>query len=202
MRSIKNKIAMTIATSMVLTGSVVLNSFKVQAATVKYNFTIDLLSGESFAGMFSFDDSTLTGRGQEDLLPIEEAGNVKVNLSIFGENLTEEDDVDFAEGLFPAVNFSNGNLIGLDILAPVEVGEPEFGGILVQNSNFSFITTEYFDLLGTGIVEVDGFQDFRGTVSYQLATTPEPASLIGLLTVSMIGAGSAMKKSSYFKSCH
>lgn len=194
MRSIKNKIAITLTTGMVLTGSVALNSSNVQAATVKYNFTVDLFSGESFEGMFSFDNSTLTGRGAESLLPTEEAGNVKVMLSIFGENITEEDDVDFAEGLFPAVNFSNGNLIGLDILAPVEVGEPEFGGILVQNSNFSLITTEYFDLLGTGIVAVEDFQEFRGTVSYQLTTTPEPASILGLLTVGMIGAGSTVKK--------
>lgn len=193
MRSIAKKIATTVAGGIVLLGALAFNSSKVEAATINYDLTIDLFSGESFTGMFSFDDSNLTGVGEEALLP---ADNVKVTLPIFGEIITEEDDIDFEEGLFPAVNFSDGEFLGLDILAAANVGEPEFGGFLVVGNDFSFITTEYFDLLGPGSLPVEGFQEIAGTVSYELQTetTPESTSILSLLTLGAIGAGSIWKK--------
>lgn len=191
------KITTAIFTS-ILAG-VVLQTSPTQAATVEYDFTIDLFSGESFDGMFSFDDSTLTGIGFEALSPLENEANIQVDLSIFDQNITEADDVDFDEGFFPAINFFNGELVGLDLLAPVEIDEPGFGGILVRNDVFSFITDEYFTLLGPGSFPTGNFEDIRGTVSYQLSTTdstttPEPASILGFITLSFASIGSIKNK--------
>lgn len=188
---IKN-IATAILTTTALT-SIIVQTSEAQAATVKYDFTIELFSGESFEGILSFDDSPLTGVGNETLLPLEDEGNVQVNLTIFGENITEVDDVDFEEGLFPTVNFSDGELVGLDLLASVDVGEPEFGGFLVRNEVFSFLTNEYFNQLGPGSFPTDNFEDIRGTVSYESTTTPEPTSTLSLITLGFIGAGFMFK---------
>ncbi|BAT52433.1 hypothetical protein NOS3756_13730 [Nostoc sp. NIES-3756] len=82
-----------------------------QAATVKYNFTANVTSGNNlgqYLGSFEYDDSFLTSLGLETV-GIEDG--LKVTFNYLDQTFTEEDDYDFPA--YPIVSFDSGQLLGL-----------------------------------------------------------------------------------------
>ena len=126
----------------------------VQAATITYNFKADVTSGsllgQTFTGLLSYDDSTLTKVGPEFLSPAE---GLKVSFNFLGTAYTEKNDVTFQD--FPLTNFNNGVFEGLDFA--------------VNNSQTIFvINQDQFSYKGEQI----------GNVTYQ--SVPEPDTVAGL----------------------
>jgi hypothetical protein len=87
-----------------------------QAATITYDFTVDVttgsLAGQRLEGFFSYDCSTLTGIGSEEI-GVEQG--LFVSFELLGVTYTESDD--FNSPLYPRVLFENGSLTGLDFEA-------------------------------------------------------------------------------------
>lgn len=87
-----------------------------QPATATYDFIVNVtsgaLSGQQFAGYFSYNHSTLTGIGSEEI-GVEEG--LSVSFEFLGVSYTEASDFD--SPLYPRVLFENGKLAGLDFEA-------------------------------------------------------------------------------------
>lgn len=95
----------------------------VEAAIIKYNFTVDLESSffltgspalnippnpDYYNGRFSFDDASLTGVGLESL-----GVDDGLSITLFDDpRINEENDERYPT--FPTVSFQNGQLLGLD----------------------------------------------------------------------------------------
>lgn len=132
----------------------VIAAIPVQAATITYNFRADVTSGallgQTFTGLLSYDDSTLTKVGSEFLSPAE---GLEVSFNFLGTAYTEKNDVNFPD--FPLTNFNNGVFEGLDFA--------------VNNSPTIFvINQDQFSYKGEQI----------GNVTYQ--SVPEPETVAGL----------------------
>jgi len=147
-----------------------------QAAIVNYNFTVNDTSGANpgqYFGSFSYDDSYLTGIGEENLDVSN--GLLSVVFDYLGTRYTEVDDIDFPTGTAPLVSFRDGQLLGLSYLV-----EDQFfiGGDLdtpfVGGNNFYSIVSA--DLLSANQV---------GTVTY--STVPEPLAVFGTAIASAAG---------------
>jgi len=84
---------------------------QVQAATVTYNFTVNVtsgnLAGQTGSGSFSYDDSSLTGRGLETLSVDSLSFNFLNNL------YTDNDDYFYPQG-YPTLDLNNGSVVGLN----------------------------------------------------------------------------------------
>jgi hypothetical protein len=138
-----------------------------QAATVTYNLagTIEtgVLTGKTFSGTFSYDDSPLASSGFE-VLDVSQ-----VNLNFFGSTFTAVD-----ADSNPTVEFLDGSFLGLNFT--VSSFTPEFSLIP------AFSTTEAtFSYIGTD-------DDGSGLVQYTLsATVPEPSTILGLITLGIGG---------------
>ncbi|NEN96771.1 MAG: PEP-CTERM sorting domain-containing protein [Moorea sp. SIO3I7] len=161
----------------------------VEAATVKYNFTVNLeksffLTGSSeldiapnpdyYNGEFTFDDSSLTKVGAESL-----GVDDGLSITLFSDpRINEEDDERFPD--FPTVNFLNGELLGLDydVVYHPFTAVGEFSGDFFRFSNGDF--TDGFD--PTFYTPEDEPRQpilGSGTVTYTLV--PEPTTLMGML---------------------
>lgn len=83
------------------------------ASTVIYDFTVNVtqgsLAGQTFDGTFSYDDSTLSGTGVEEL-GVEQG--LKVCMNYAGRNYSETDDTSYPT--FPKIVFENGKIKQLD----------------------------------------------------------------------------------------
>ena len=84
-----------------------------QPNPVTYGFTVEVtegsLAGNTFTGEISYDESALTGRGQE-ILRWEDG--LTVRMTMLGETVTEFEDVDFPD--FPQLLFVDGTLERLE----------------------------------------------------------------------------------------
>lgn len=159
----------------------------VQAATVGYNFDLyvvdGLYVGETGKGFFTYDDSTLTGNGLESLGTDQ---GLSVQLNFLGTNYTEADDVnDNGDPLDiePLVNFSDGNLLGLD-LSLLKSG---LGPLILIREN-------YFDIPNFGSRQTLGY----GPVSYS-KPVPEPGSILGISALGLAWLLGRQKKLSAAK---
>ncbi|MEA5536629.1 PEP-CTERM sorting domain-containing protein [Crocosphaera sp. XPORK-15E] len=149
-----------------------------QAATVNYNLsgTIEngLLTGQTFSGTFSYDDSLLTGSGFETL------GISEVNLSFFGSIFTAVDDDSYPDS--PTVEFLDGNFLGLNFT--VSSSSPEVSLIPAFGN-----TVATFSYIGTND---DGF----GSIQYAAVTVPESSTVLGIIAVGMGGFWGGKKRKS------
>ena len=89
-------------------------SVNVNAALITADFTSTVLDGD-FAGSvavgsFTYEDSLITGSGYESINVFQ---GLTVNLIVFGQEFSEQDDIDITNGL-PALEFNNGIAFNLD----------------------------------------------------------------------------------------
>ncbi|MBD2451702.1 PEP-CTERM sorting domain-containing protein [Nostoc sp. FACHB-152] len=154
-----------------------------QAALLKYDFkattTLGKNPGEYF-GSLSFDDSTLTNVGIEDI-GVEDG--LKLAFNYLGNNYTELDDDAYDK--FPIITFNNGNLLGLSYLVSDQflIGSDENTPDIGGNRFYS-------------IQDIDGAISAIaiGTVTY--TKVPEPLSLGGVAIVGTLGLWLNRKKKS------
>ncbi|MBN3924681.1 PEP-CTERM sorting domain-containing protein [Nostoc sp. NMS4] len=154
-----------------------------QAALVNYGFTVNATSGSNpgqYFGSFRYDDSTLTGLGEETL-------GVNNGLSILfdylGTQYTEASDFDYPSS--PVVSFTNGNLSRLSYL----VEDRFFIGNDPVNPNTG--GTKFYSILSADLLSTTEV----GTVTYSKSTTvPEPMTLGGIAIASTIALGMKRKK--------
>jgi len=151
-----------------------INARPAQAAILQYDFRAIATLGENpgeYFGSFSFDNSSLTNIGLEDI-GVEDG--LKVTFNYLGNNYTELDDD--AYDAFPIATFNNGNLLGLSYLVPEqffigsEIDTPDVGGSKFYS--FQQIDGEL------SVLEI-------GTVDY--TKVPEPLSLGGIAIASTLG---------------
>jgi hypothetical protein len=154
-----------------------------QAAVVNYNFAVNATSGANpgqYFGSFSYDDSNLTGLGEESLDVSN--GLLSVAFDYLGTRYTEVDDFDFPTGLAPLVSFRNGQLLGLSYLVENQffiggdLDTPFLGGNI-------FYSIESADLFTATQV---------GTVTY--STVPEPLAVFGTAIASVAGLWSTRRQ--------
>ncbi|MGK7911136.1 MAG: hypothetical protein AB4050_06575 [Synechococcus sp.] len=91
----------------------------VQAAPVSYRFTVEVtegsLAGNTFEGMFSFDDDAVSGEGEE-VLQVEDG--LSVSMTMLGETIIESQDVDYPD--YPQLTLMNGDVERLEFWAESE----------------------------------------------------------------------------------
>ncbi|MEL6382948.1 MAG: PEP-CTERM sorting domain-containing protein [Cyanobacteria bacterium J06626_18] len=153
----------------------------VEAASITADVTVeivdgDLLPGETFFGTLTYDDSFLTGSGFEILTV--GAGLEAFEFTYVGPDLetpavyTLSDEVDFPA--FPELGFTDGGLTGL------------VDGLLYE-AEISSDASFFFDgqFFGTDEFSTGSFND--GSVTYAVAAVPEPASILGMAAVGLLG---------------
>jgi hypothetical protein len=135
-----------------------------QAAIVSYNLagTIQngLLTGQTFSGTFSYDNSLLTGLGFEFL------DVSQVNLNFLGSTFTavnadSNPTVEFLDGILLGLNFSTSSFT------------PEFS--LIPASGSTEATFSYIGINDSG----------SGPVQYVLI--PEPSTVLGIIALGIGG---------------
>lgn len=91
----------------------VLDFSPVQAKPVSYDFKVNVtqgkLSGTSFGGNFSYDDSVLDSTGSATL---KVENGLTVNMNFFGQSFTAKDDINYPN--FPQLSLENGEVKELD----------------------------------------------------------------------------------------
>ncbi len=153
-----------------------LMSSAVNATIITNNLFGEVLSG-SFAGTtgsgsFSYDNTLITGVGDEMLLGTE----FDLEFTIFGQTFTNADDIDYPE--FPELVFFDGLVVAIDFVVEGIINEP---GV----DNFSII-----DLFEVAPGE------FETEVNVNQTAIPVPAS-VWLLGSGLLGlVGVARRKHS------
>lgn len=184
--SIYQKLTVATATAVL---SLAAMEAKIQAATITYDFTIDVTSGPLTdtepSGFFSYDNSTLTGTGLE-ALGVNQGLSIAFNF--LGDTYNETNDIDFPA--FPIVQFQDRQLLGLSFVAfyapffqtigigdtvDVSIGEIGRGG----GSIFAYDTDPSVGFEGVG------------EVTYTARPVPEPSSVAAL---SALGLGFLLKR--------
>ena len=142
-----------------------------QAATVAYTLEGTVTSGpllnQTYSGIFSFDDTLLTGMGEEFLT----VDQIFVNFN--GSNFTKADATDI-----PEVAFFEGDFLGLSF--SVAQDNPPF--------SFSFIPG-FFDVTESFLTYEQGGLSGDGNVTYTSVSVPESSSLVSLLGFGLLGLG-------------
>lgn len=168
----------TFTTTSLLIGLNLINIRSAQAIINTYNFQVSVdsgsLSGNTYSGSLSFDDSGLTGSGDEYL----SVPNIEYNFS--GTNYTENDAL-----VPPEVLFSNGNFLGLDYST---------------NAQFSFISG--FDSVNDALFSYDvpgATGSGLGSIDYSVAPTPVPFEVNSTAGILLLGGLFIGKKA--FRRC-
>ena len=109
--SIYQKLAVATATAALSLAA--MEAKTVQAATIIYDFTVDVTSGpltgtQSF-GSFSYDDLALTGTGLETLGVNE---GLSISFDFLGKTYNETNDIGSPD--YPIVQFQDQSLLGLN----------------------------------------------------------------------------------------
>ncbi|MDZ8238830.1 MAG: PEP-CTERM sorting domain-containing protein [Nostoc sp. ChiQUE01a] len=154
-----------------------------QAALVNYGFTVNATSGDNpgeYFGSFQYDDSTLTGIGDETLGV---SNGLSILFDYLGTQYTEVSDFDYP--VSPVVSFTNGNLGGLSYLVEDQFfigndpGNPNTGG------------TKFYSILSADLLSTTEV----GTVTYTKSTAvPEPMTVGGIAIASAMALGMKRKK--------
>lgn len=148
-----------------------------QAATITYDFEVNLTSGRDAGsmgeGFFSYDDSILTGIGLETV-GVNDV--LSVQLELLGITYTKADTNNFGGFGGPVVRFEDGNLLGLFWRFQGSVTAPQ-----VINNNY--------------YVEEACCTRFNneGEVTYTLRSTSIPESGT-ILSLSIFGLGFLLSK--------
>ncbi|MEH2266823.1 MAG: PEP-CTERM sorting domain-containing protein [Nostoc sp.] len=154
-----------------------------QAALVNYGFTVDATSGDNpgqYYGSFQYEDSTLTGIGEETLGV---SNGLAIAFDYLGTRYTETSDFDYP--LSPVVSFTNGNLLGLSYL----VEDQFFIGDDLNNPNRG--GTKFSSILSADLLSATEV----GTVSYSKGQpVPEPMTLGGSAIAGVMGLCLKRKK--------
>ena len=147
-----------------------------QAGVINYGFTVDVTSGANvgqYKGSLSYDDSTLTRTGSEN---VGRDQGLSILFNYLGTTYTEDNDTGSMVGL-PVLSFNNGNLLGLNYLVDNEfyisdhLGFPYTGGAKFYNN----LTDD-----GNAGTQV-------GTVSYsESKPVPENNTIVGAVAVTAI----------------
>ena len=145
------------------------------AASITYDFEVNnldgSLAGETYFGFFEFNDSTLTGIGNEFLSVSE------LSFDFLGVNYSETDG-------FPEVVFFDGDFLGLIFGTDAEFSFVE--GFV--DSSDAFFT---YDIPG----QEGGSGDITYTVRpYTPVSTPEPTAVFSLLALGAAGCSGVLKK--------
>ncbi len=161
MTNLFQKFAFVTASTVV--GMAVINSNPVHAASISYDVEVIIdsgsLTGETYTGFFTFDDSRLTGIGEEFL------SVSQISFDFNGVNYTETDDF-----FGPEVLFFDGDFLGLSFSTDAE---------------FSFIPG-FFDLEESFFsYNISGEVDGAGDINYNLV--PEPLTILGTMTALSFG---------------
>ncbi|MFN6571477.1 PEP-CTERM domain protein [Nostoc minutum NIES-26] len=161
--------------------SVAAGAIPTQAAVVNYDFMVNAIAGDypgQYYGSFSYDDSTLTGTGEETL-------GINNGLSIafnyLGIKYTEKNDIDYGYGA-PFVSFQNGNLLGINYL----VEDRFFIGSNPENLNTG--GAKFYSIVSADLTSATQV----GTVSY--SQVPEPMTLGGTVVTGTLGLWLKRKK--------
>ncbi|HEY9800650.1 MAG TPA: PEP-CTERM sorting domain-containing protein [Leptolyngbyaceae cyanobacterium] len=142
-----------------------------QAATINYTIEVSIdsgsLSGNNYFGSFSYDNSSLTGSGEEFI----DVSDVSFNFD--GTNYTVANN--------PQVAFLDGKFLGLSY-SP----EPSLSFI----PGFFDVSEAYF------AYDFGSFSSGFGDVTYTLQNTsvPEPTTVISLVAVGAWGVTSRLKR--------
>lgn len=152
------------------------------AATITYDFTLDVTSGSltgiQGSGFFSYDDSTLTGIGLETLGDSEE---LSISFNFLGKAYNETDDADFPD--FPFVQFQDSSLLGLSFLT---VRNDEFR-FQIENSDPNPDVLGGNEFTFSSPLDIEG----SGIVNYSLRPVPEPSAISGVV---LLGLGGLLLK--------
>lgn len=178
-----------VATAAAALSLVVMEAEKAQAATITYDFTVNVtsgsLTGTQPSGFFSYDDSTLTGVGLETVGVNE---GLAISFNFLGETYDETDDIEAPD--YPILQFQDSSLLGLNF------------NVFYAPSFQSFAIADEVDVAigaigtnGGSIFAYDtdpsvGFEGL-GTVTYSARPIPEPGSVAGL---GILGLGFLLKK--------
>ncbi|WP_424098752.1 PEP-CTERM sorting domain-containing protein [Moorena producens] len=167
-----------VATSAVL-GFTVIHANPVNAASIIYDLEISIdsgfLDGETYSGFFEFDDSVLTGIGEEFL----SVSNISFDFG--GVNYTETDGL-----TDPEVVFFNGDFLGLS-----------------WSDDQFFFVEGFFDpsdaFFAYNIPQGVGVGDIAYTLRPDTpvstpVSTPEPTALFSLLALGATGCSGVLKK--------
>ena len=149
-----------IATGLALGTTLVMAASASAASLFSFEATPDfgLLSGQSFFGTVEFDDSGLTGTGDETV------GLSSFNFDFLGTVFTEADDT------FAFAQFVDGAFLGVDYIGTDFQFSPGF--LSLDEAAFSY------DLpAGIG----------SGGVTYTAVSVPDPSVLGGLVAVGLVG---------------
>jgi hypothetical protein len=144
-------------------------SEKANAFNIVRNITVEItegpLIGNKYFGRLSFDNSSITGVGEELITPAN--GNINVDFTFIDSNLmpktyTQLDAILAPE--FPRVDYENGEFIGLVFSSNILGGSGSFGFL------------DVFDY------SLTGFEAFEGTVVYSSEPVPfEFSPVLGLV---------------------
>ena len=115
-----SSIAKISATAIATAGlSLLALTHSLQAAPVTYHFTVEVtegsLAGNTFEGEFTYEDSALTGQGEE-VLRVEDG--LSASMTMLGQTIAETDDVDYPD--YPQLLFSDGEVDRLEFWAESE----------------------------------------------------------------------------------
>lgn len=177
---------LTVATAGAALSFVAIEADPVQAATITYDFDVNVTSGpldnNIYEGSFSYDDSTLTGTGLETVGVAEE---LSVSFEFLGVTYTEANDNNFLFN-FPIVEFKDGSLVGLQYIV----------NDTPNNSIFALFGDNPDNLGGDRFqyVDVNSFEVSEGSVTYSLrgsVPVPEPDIAAELV---VLGFGWLLKK--------
>jgi hypothetical protein len=98
-------------------------SISANAAVITENFTSTALGGvfdgTVATGSFTYDDSLITGSGIENITA---AQGLTLQLTVFGQIFTEQDDFEYSSGL-PQLDFDNGSASFLNFVVSEQNGD-------------------------------------------------------------------------------
>ncbi len=180
---------LAVASTVTVLGLMAIATNTVQAATIAYDFTVEVfhgpLSNNTFTGWFSFDDTNFTGTGSEVFDVLND--NLKIEFSFLGETFNQDDEsgelfVDRTPPV-PSVSFMDGILEGLSYRVDEERGS-NLTPIPDPVKDFTILDSGF----GYKIMDETIFLD--GDVEYTLRV-PEPSTILAL---GFLGAGFFLRK--------
>lgn len=162
----------------------------------------ETISGDTFSDLGVVFDQDLT-IVREDILAAPQSG---IN-AVVGNDPFAEDISGFFTEAVDFVSVFTGDIRLTDIETVTLLGFDEFDN-LVDSDTFTSLTAETLSISGPGIVRFEildenqlgiGIDDFTfNPTPVNPASTPEPASVLGLLAFGAIGASSMLKRKQNF----